>query len=385
MPRRRRRVCGSIDRRGNGFRIRIQVAGLKRTETVRHTARSVAEARAEQLMDELEREAEKRAARTVTAHAMSELFSRFMREIGPTLAAGTEQAYGDTIKSLRLYFVDELHDPAVEEMRPSQVHGYLTWRRAHRIGGTDPVSNRTIAKDRAVLHRMFNFAVRQLEWCGNNPVAAVKPPKADRWTPTILDEAQYEALLTACATRPMLQLYVLLLGETGARCASEALWLRWEDVDLENGFLRIVTGRNGHRTKSGRARTVPISDRLIRAMRKHFVAYRAASYSGRPTPWVFHHDHTSRHYEAGQRVGSLYVGFKNAVKRAKLPAAVRQHDLRHRRVTSWLEQGHSPVLVKEAMGHASLSTTMGYSHLVAAHLKTLVAPVARSQKRAVAG
>jgi site-specific recombinase XerD len=119
-------------------------------------------------------------------------------------------------------------------------------------------------------------------------------------------------------------------------------------------------------------------------MRKHFVAYRTASYSGRPTPWVFHHDHASRHYEAGQRVGSLYVGFKNAVKRAKL-SAVRQHDMRHRRVTSWLEQGHSPVLVKEAMGHASLSTTMGYSHLVAAHLKTLVAPVAVSQQKAVAG
>jgi integrase len=182
----------------------------------------------------------------------------------------------------------------------------------------------------------------------------------------------------------MLQLYVLLLGETGARCASEALWLRWEDVDLENGFLRIVTGRNGHRTKSGKPRTVPTSDRLIRSMRKHCVAYRAASYQGKATPWVFHHDHASRHDEAGQRIGSLYVGFKNAAKRAKLPAALRQHDLRHRRVTSWLEQGHSPVLVKEAMGHANLATTMGYTHLVAAHLKTLVAPVARSRRKAAA-
>lgn len=127
-----------------------------------------------------------------------------------------------------------------------------------------------------------------------------------------------------------------------------------------------------------------MSDRLIRAMRKHCVAYRAASYSGKPTPWVFPRDHASRHYEAGQRIGSLYVGFKNAAKRAKLPTAVRQHDLRHRRVTSWLEQGHSPVQVKEAMGHANLATTMGYTHLVAAHLKTLVTPVARSRRKAAA-
>jgi len=90
----------------------------------------------------------------------------------------------------------------------------------------------------------------------------------------------------------------------------------------------------------------------------------------------------SQRYPAGERIGSLYDGYRNAAARAKLPRELRQHDLRHRRVISWLEQGHSPVLVKEAMGHANIATTMGYTHLVAAHLKTLVEPgrVARSKE-----
>ena len=40
------------------------------------------------------------------------------------------------------------------------------------------------------------------------------------------------------------------------------------------------------------------------------------------------------------------------------------HDLRHRRVTTWLAAGGDAVKVKEAMGQADLRTTMGYTHLV---------------------
>lgn len=54
-------------------------------------------------------------------------------------------------------------------------------------------------------------------------MATVEPPKGDQREPLILDADQYEALLEACEGRPMLALYVLVLGETGVRCNSEAL------------------------------------------------------------------------------------------------------------------------------------------------------------------
>ena len=107
-------------------------------------------------------------------------------------------------------------------------------------------------------------------------------------------------------------------------------------------------------------------------MREHFARYRFATYNGKPTPWVFHHERTGRRHKAGERIQSLYAAFKSAARRAKLPPDFNQHDLRHRRVTTWLAEGKNPVHVKEAMGHADLATTMGYTHLAKEHLRALV-------------
>ncbi len=88
---------------------------------------------------------------------------------------------------------------------------------------------------------------------------------------------------------------------------------------------------------------------------------------------------------AGARVQSLHSAFRAAVRRAKLPIALRQHDLRHRRVTMWLAEGQSATLVREAVGHSDLRTTMAYSHLSKQHLRTLVESAATVQRREAAG
>ena len=68
----------------------------------------------------------------------------------------------------------------------------------------------------------------------------------------------------------------------------------------------------------------------------------------------------------------MRASFTAAAERAKLPDGLHQHDLRHRRVTTWLAEGRDVVKVKEAMGHSDLRTTMGYTHLAREHLKDLV-------------
>ncbi len=65
-------------------------------------------------------------------------------------------------------------------------------------------------------------------------------------------------------------------------------------------------------------------------------------------------------------------GFNTAARRAKLPASLVQHDLRHTRITRWLADGKNPVHVKEAVGHADLRMTMASTHLVREHLRVLV-------------
>ena len=118
----------------------------------------------------------------------------------------------------------------------------------------------------------------------------------------------------------MFFLYVTLLGETGVQCQSEGLWLRWEDVDLEAGFLRIVSGRDGHRTKSGKSRWVPMTPALRTAMRDHFAEYRLKTYDGTRSPWLFHHEESRAKVRAGSRRHSFRGPFGEAQELAELPA-----------------------------------------------------------------
>jgi integrase len=96
---------------------------------------------------------------------------------------------------------------------------------------------------------------------------ASKRRRRTRDRPSCSDE-QFETLLVKCAHKPRLHLYTLLLGETGGRCLSEALHLRWSDVDFADGFLEIRSERRRkHRTKGGKSRFVPITPRLLAAMK----------------------------------------------------------------------------------------------------------------------
>jgi site-specific recombinase XerD len=371
---RRKNYAGSIEKRGDSYRIRLCIGGKRHYYTVRTTDRRAAERLAREKYHELERRQDRRAAGLPGAIRVSALLEQFENEVLPTLAPGTQRSYRDTLKPVRVYFITKSGDPRVDNIHAAHIAGYLTWRRTHGPQGENlkrPISTRTLQKDRAVLHRIFGIADR-LEYRDGNPVSRIDPPKPDGRDPVILSDAQYECLLAACKGRPMLRLYVLTLGETGARCESEALHLRWEDVKLDEGFIWVDSGREGHRTKSGKGRWVPMTPSLLKAMRQHFARYRFARYKGETSPWVFHHAGSRRRAAAGERIKSLRESFRSACERAKLPAGFVQHDLRHRRVTTWLAQGKNPVHVKEAVGHASLATTMAYTHLAREHLRSLV-------------
>ena len=91
-----------------------------------------------------------------------------------------------------------------------------------------------------------------------------------------------------------------------------------------------------------------------------------------------HHELNRRHAKAGSRLGSLRRAFAGAVERAELPEDLNQHDLSHRRVTTWLAEGKPAHIVQKAMGHSGLRTTLLYAHLVDEDLLQLVEETQRS-------
>ncbi len=366
---------GTIEKRGSSFRIILYADGTRHT----YTLADVTKIQAENFARDQHKKLTRRAARNLPGIVrFSELLTKFEEQELPNLSQGGRESYADSFRPFRSFFVDQMGDPIIDEVRAGHVKEFLGWRRVNRgdkRGKT--VSNHTIARDRRVLHRLFEYAC-ELEYVEANPVARVAAPKGDPHTPNLLTPGELEQLLEACADRDMLRLYVLVLAETGARADSEALHLQWSDVDAAGGFIQIRSGRDGHRTKSGKSRWVPMSARLADALQEHAARYRLAMYQGDRTPWLFHHTRTLRQAKAGERIRSLRDPFNAAVERAKLPA-LRQHDLRHRRVTTWLAEGKDVVHVKEAVGHADLATTMGYTHLAREHLRSLVNAPATAQ------
>lgn len=375
----RKRHPGTIVRRGDSFRVHLCIGGKRHYFTVRTTDLATAQQFAIDKEQELARVLKRRRVGLPGQSLFSEVVALFKQQELPQLAAGTQQAYLESIVAIELYFIGQLFDPTLDRINAREIAGFLSWRRVNRLKGKEPLSNRTLQKDRAVLHRIFDMAHR-MELRDGNPVDRVSPPKADPREPVILSTVEYERLLTECVDRPMLELFILVMGEAGLRSESEALHLQWPDVELrdQGGFLWVSSAtRRKHRTKSGKGRHVPMTPRLAAAMRDHFANHRFGG-----SPWIFHHLTSRWQYRAGERINSLRHAFRNAANRAKLSIDLHQHDLRHRRVTTWIAEGRDVVLVKEAMGHADLRTTMGYTHLAKEHLSALVdAPRTASEKR----
>jgi integrase len=381
---------GSIDRHGSRWRIRLSVHGQRHVFTYDE---DLTPAQIQQKAREKDVELRGRHGRALPGPTKFSLLLTRYRDAGmpgkrkQELAPLTKRSYETSLQAFETYFVQRLGDPATLEVRDTDVNDFMLWRRNHAPNGerrSEPVSARTVGKDRAILHRLFSWG-RGLGLAESNPVEDTDAPSGDQREPLIINRNQYEALLRACQGRPMVALYVLVLGETGVRCDSEALWLRWEDVDLETGLLTIESVRKGRRTKSGMSRRAPMTPRLRKAMADHMAAYRLRTYNGKRTEWIFHHELKRRHANAGDRIGNLRRAFAGAVKRAKLPTDLRQHDLRHRRVTTWLAEGKPIKLVSKAMGHSSVIVTERYEHLVDEDLLSLVEEPTAAELRALVG
>ncbi|MEO2169632.1 MAG: tyrosine-type recombinase/integrase [bacterium] len=372
----RKNYPGHIRKRGDAFQIRLEVKKRQHTFTVQGVTRREAELIATEKAGELRRRAVREEHGLPTTPRFSELLKEYQASYLPGLSPGAQRSYRESLKPIARYWTQGLSDPHVDQVYAHQILGYLTWRRFHSptgIARSKPLHNRTLAKDRAVLHRVFSIAVK-LEYIDRNPVAKIDPPDYKSRDPVLLTDREYDQILWACRkSHPMLHLWVMLLGETGCRAYSEALWLRWEDVDLTERFIWFDSSTYGRRTKSGRGRWVPMTSRLRQAINTHFTHYRFASYDKKRSPWVFHHlPGFKGSGVAGERIRSMRDRFNRVRQSLEISNGFVPHDLRHRRATSWIGAGKDVVKVKEALGHADLRTTMGYTHLAREHLRSLV-------------
>jgi integrase len=150
---------------------------------------------------------------------------------------------------------------------------------------------------------------------------------------------------------------------TGLR-QGEALGLRWNDLDLAAGTLRVRNqlGRDGKlaepKTEQAR-REVDLGSAIVGMLREHKLR---SMHSGPGDPVFCQADGSPLHYRSTVRA------LDAAAKRAKLNgegiAKQRWHDLRHSAASLLISEGLNVVYVSRALGHANPSITLNvYGHL----------------------
>jgi site-specific recombinase XerD len=185
------------------------------------------------------------------------------------------------------------------------------------------------------------------EW--STPVFTIDMPKPAQARMRVPSVQEMTALLGAC-TSPRDKAVLLVLADTGVRL-SECADLLWDDVNFDSGTVLVRRG------KGRKARTVVIGT----LTRRTLVRYRKAVPHGEGDPlWV------------GQ-VGPLgREGIRHVLRRLSRETGIRfsAHDMRRFFATASLRAGMDVVMVKNLLGHTSLTMTMQYLAVISDDLRT---------------
>ena len=206
-----------------------------------------------------------------------------------------------------------------------------------------------------------------------SPAADLRPPRAWKSLPRYLAVEDVDHLLAQpdVATPRGLRDRALieLLYATGMR-VSELIGLRPADVNLDASYL-TCTG------KGDKQRIVPVGDEAARWVRRYVNEGRPALLGKRTSPWLFVN---ARGGGAPVRRGTgarglTRVGFwkilKGYARQAGLRVSISPHMLRHSFATHLLERGADLRAIQMMLGHADLSTTQIYTHVLERRMRSI--------------
>jgi integrase len=263
---------------------------------------------------------------------------------------------------VRLHIKPVLGRLPLDALSPRHVQGLLNKKLSE---GLSPKTVRYI-------RGTFRTALRQAtRWglIGRNPVDAVDGPKVERYEIQPFSREEARQFLSAIRGDRLEALYSVALT-MGLR-QGEALGLRWQDVDLELGYLHVrkqLQRFDGQfqlvEPKTPRSRRmIALPGSIVTSLREHKDRQRderqAAGERWQDSNLVFTTDR-------GRPLDGTVVShtFHRVLDRACLPQR-RFHDLRHSCATLLLVQGVSPRVVMDVLGHSQIALTMNtYTHVL---------------------
>lgn len=273
-------------------------------------------------------------------------FTQYLR-IEKGLSANTLAAYS---RDLRL-FLEHLGDRDVARADSGNIQSFLRFLYGRGLRA------RSAARALSAVRGLCRFLVLDGART-DNPTATVEVPKTWAALPRFLSFQEIDRLLESpdrtkprgLRDRAMLE----VLYATGLR-VSELVSLRIGSVDVENGFVRVVG-------KGDKERIVPLGESAARALG----AYLAQGRGRTTSPYLFLNYRGQPLTRAG-----FWSILRDYGRRAGIRREITPHMLRHSFATHLLERGADLRAVQMMLGHADISTTEIYTHVVRERLKQI--------------
>jgi integron integrase len=295
----------------------------------------------------------------------------------------TEQAYLDWIKR----FIRHSGKRHPRDLGAAEVEAFLTHL---AVAGRVAASTQNQAKS-ALLFLYREVLEIDLPWL--DKVVAAKAPKR---LPVVLTRDEVQAVLGRLSGTHAL--IARLLYGTGMRIM-ECLRLRVKDVDFERGEILVRDG------KGFKDRVTMLPASVAPALREHMARVRELhgqdlavghgeaylpyaldrKYPGAGKEWAWQYVFPSAGLAVDPRSGvvrrhhvqdqPVQRALKQAVREAGLTKPATPHTLRHSFATHLLEGGYDIRTVQELLGHADVSTTMIYTHVLNRGGRGVVSPL----------
>ena len=281
------------------------------------------------------------------------------------------KSYERYAEIVRHFLIPAIGNLPLVKLTPAHLQtAYNAWavggRRDGKKGGLSPRTRRHI-------HRILNSALARAveqQLLARNPAEVFRKrlPKVERQEMTTLSTDQ-SARLLAAIKHTRVYWPVLLALSTGMR-RGEIFALRWRNVDLDRGFLRVMESLE--QTKSGIRFKAPKTDKTRTVTLPAFalVELRRLRRQQAEELFMLGVRQTGETLVCARADGdplqpqSLTHQFTRLIARIKNFPRIRFHDLRHSHATHLLGAGVHPKIAQERLGHASITTTLDlYSHV----------------------
>ncbi len=279
-------------------------------------------------------------------------FQKYLTEVKKS-SANTLASYMRDVRQLEGYLSS--HDlPGLAEAGEDDLLSYTHWLKA--AGKSAATVSRCIAS----LKCFYNFLLSEGE-IDELPTGKLVPEKAEHKLPQILTSKEVELLLEQpeCTDmkgyrdRAMLE----LLYATGIR-VSELIGLNVSDLNLAAGVIRC--------TSKGKERMIPLYPAAIKALNEYVEFIRPQMIAVPEEQALFVNVNGERMSRQG-----FWKIIKSYQAKAHIEKTITPHTLRHSFAAHLLENGADLHAIQEMLGHADISSTQVYSHLVKKQLKDI--------------